>query len=85
MLEEARTLRIGAPDEFILGETLAHNVVNPDTGEILANANRVFLATGDQWDDSRINAIITIEGMGFLKRDVEKTITWLYDQGVRIS
>ncbi len=38
-MEAAGVKRISAPDDFILGETLAHNVVNPDTGEILANAN----------------------------------------------
>ena len=38
-METAGIKRISAPDEFILGRTLANNVVNPDTGEILANAN----------------------------------------------
>ena len=38
-METAGIKRISAPDEFILGRTLAHNVVNADTGEIIANAN----------------------------------------------
>src|SRR6476620_5116875 len=38
-MEAAGIKRISAPDEFILGRTLAHNVVNADTGEIIANAN----------------------------------------------
>ena len=38
-MEAAGIKRITAPDELILGRTLAHNVVNPETGEILANAN----------------------------------------------
>src|ERR671935_125490 len=38
-MEAAGIKRIGAPDEFILGRTLAHNVVASDTGEIIANAN----------------------------------------------
>ena len=38
-MEAAGMKRISAPDEFILGRTLAHNVVNKDTGEIIANAN----------------------------------------------
>src|SRR5438477_6372974 len=38
-MEAAGIKRIAAPDEFILGRTLAHNVVNKDTGEIIANAN----------------------------------------------
>jgi membrane dipeptidase len=65
--------------------TTAKAMVTTLRDEILANADRVFLTTGEQWDESRINALITIEGMGFLKRDVEKTITWLYDHGVRIA
>jgi DNA-directed RNA polymerase subunit beta len=38
-MEAAGIKRIAAPDEFILGRTLAHNVVTGDTGEIVANAN----------------------------------------------
>src|SRR5258706_14855882 len=38
-METAGIKRISAPDEFFLGRTLAHNVVNSDTGEIIANAN----------------------------------------------
>ena len=38
-MESAGIKRISAPDEFLMGRTLAHNVVSGDTGEILANAN----------------------------------------------
>jgi DNA-directed RNA polymerase subunit beta len=38
-METAGVKRIVAPDDFILGRTLAHNVVNAETGEILASAN----------------------------------------------
>jgi DNA-directed RNA polymerase subunit beta len=38
-METAGIKKITAPDEFIVGRTLAHNVVNSDTGEIIANAN----------------------------------------------
>src|SRR5216110_1277277 len=38
-MEAAGLKKIGAPDEFILGRTIAHNVVNKETGEIIANAN----------------------------------------------
>jgi DNA-directed RNA polymerase subunit beta len=38
-MESAGIKRIAAPDEFILGRTLAHNVINADGGEIVANAN----------------------------------------------
>src|SRR5437899_1849147 len=38
-MEAAGLKKISAPDDFILGRTLAHNVVASDTGEIIANAN----------------------------------------------
>src|SRR5580765_208256 len=38
-LEAAGMKRMAVPNEFLLGRTLAHNVVNKETGEILANAN----------------------------------------------
>src|SRR5205809_304964 len=38
-MESAGIKKITAPDDFILGRTLAHNVVASDTGEIIANAN----------------------------------------------
>src|SRR5688500_18381353 len=37
--EAAGGNRSSAPDDFTLREPLAHNVLNPDTGEILATAN----------------------------------------------
>jgi DNA-directed RNA polymerase subunit beta len=38
-MEAAGIKRMAVPDEFVVGRTLAHNVVNKETGEILANAN----------------------------------------------
>ena len=38
-MESAGIKKIVAPDDFIIGRALAHNVVNSDTGEILASAN----------------------------------------------
>src|SRR5215510_770261 len=38
-METAGIKKIDAPDEFIIGRTLAHDVVSSDTGEIVANAN----------------------------------------------
>src|SRR5881394_1258887 len=38
-MESAGLKKISAPDEFILGRTLSHNVINKETGEIIANAN----------------------------------------------
>jgi DNA-directed RNA polymerase subunit beta len=38
-IESAGLKRMAVPDEFVIGRALAHNVVNKETGEILANAN----------------------------------------------
>jgi DNA-directed RNA polymerase subunit beta len=38
-MEAGGMQRITVPDEFLLGRTLSHNVVDRETGEILANAN----------------------------------------------
>jgi DNA-directed RNA polymerase subunit beta len=38
-LEAAGLKRISVPDDFLLGRTLATNVVDTDSGEVLANAN----------------------------------------------
>ena len=38
-LENAGLKRIGVPEEFLLGRVLARNIIDPETGEILASAN----------------------------------------------
>jgi len=38
-LAEAGIKKILVPDEFLIGRIVAHNIVNSETGEILANAN----------------------------------------------
>src|SRR5690554_478639 len=38
-LEAAGIHRMNVPDEFLLGRTLAHNVIDTETGEIVASAN----------------------------------------------
>src|SRR3989449_1448901 len=38
-MEAAGIKRTAVPDEFVVGRTLAHNVINKESGEILANAN----------------------------------------------
>ncbi|HJY05487.1 MAG TPA: hypothetical protein VJ323_04175, partial [Bryobacteraceae bacterium] len=38
-LEAAGIHKMNVPDEFLLGRTLAQNIVDTDTGEIVANAN----------------------------------------------
>jgi DNA-directed RNA polymerase subunit beta len=38
-LEKARVAMLEVPDEYLIGRVLAHEVVNPATGELLASAN----------------------------------------------
>src|SRR5207248_2431081 len=60
-MESAGIKRITAPDEFILGRTLAHNVVNKDTGEIIANANDEITETLLQLlRDAKVDKIQTL-------------------------
>jgi DNA-directed RNA polymerase subunit beta len=44
-MEAAGIKRIQAPDDFLIGRTLAHNVVSAETGEILASANEEVTET----------------------------------------
>ncbi|MBI3917941.1 MAG: DNA-directed RNA polymerase subunit beta [Betaproteobacteria bacterium] len=38
-MEQAGLQRIGVPDEFVVGRTLAHNLIDKESGEVIANAN----------------------------------------------
>jgi DNA-directed RNA polymerase subunit beta len=44
-LEDAGVTRLRVPREYVYGKTLAHDVVNTATGEIIAKANEVLTAT----------------------------------------
>jgi DNA-directed RNA polymerase subunit beta len=44
-LADAGIKKIGVPDDFLVGRTIAQNVVDADTGEILANANEEITET----------------------------------------
>ncbi|MBV8341245.1 MAG: DNA-directed RNA polymerase subunit beta, partial [Gammaproteobacteria bacterium] len=44
-LEDAKVTRLRVPREYVYGKILAHDVVNTETGEILAKANEVLTAT----------------------------------------
>ena len=43
-LEDAKVTRLPVPRDYVYGKVLAHDVVNTDTGEILAKANEVLTA-----------------------------------------
>src|SRR5213075_1184369 len=60
-MESAGLKKISAPDEFILGRTLAHNVINKETGEIIANANDEITETLlAQLRESKVDKIQTL-------------------------
>src|SRR5215510_7864217 len=60
-MEGAGIKKIEAPDEFIIGRTLAHNAVNGDTGEIIANANDEISETLlAQLRESKVDKIQTL-------------------------
>jgi len=62
-MEAAGIKKIAVPDEFLLGRVLAHNVVDTETGEILANANdeitETVLAKLKEAEASSIHTIYT--------------------------
>src|SRR5438874_188475 len=63
-MEAAGLKKIAAPDEFILGRTLAHNVINKDTGEIIANANDEITETLlAQLREAKLDKV-SLEGIG---------------------
>jgi DNA-directed RNA polymerase subunit beta len=47
-LEESGAKQLPVPREYLHGKVLAHDVVNTDTGEIIAKANEVLTAAGLQ-------------------------------------
>jgi DNA-directed RNA polymerase subunit beta len=44
-MEAAGLTRIAVPEDFLLGRTLAHNVIDTATGEVIANANEEITDT----------------------------------------
>jgi DNA-directed RNA polymerase subunit beta len=60
-MEAAGMKRITVPDEFILGRTVAENVVDTSTGEVLANANDEVTETLlGKLREAKINQIKTL-------------------------
>jgi len=60
-MEAAGIKKIVAPDDFLIGRTLAHNAISTDTGEILASANEEVTETLlAKLRESRIGKIQTL-------------------------
>ena len=72
-LVAAETKRISVPEDFLLGRSLAKNAVDPDTGEVVANANDEL--TEALLDKLRANNV----------RNIETLYTNDLDQGPYIS
>lgn len=53
--------------------------------EIESNPDTIKAYTSGSFDETRINAMMTVEGMCFIKENPEEMIDWLYQQGVRIG
>ena len=53
--------------------------------EINQNLDTLNWYRGGSLDQSRINAMMTVEGMCFIDENPEEMIDWLYEQGVRIG
>ena len=60
-LEEAGVKRLRVPREYVYGKVLAHDVVNTETGEILAKANEVLTALSvEKLIESNITEVQTL-------------------------
>jgi DNA-directed RNA polymerase subunit beta len=60
-LEDAGVTKLRVPREYAYGKVLAHDVVNTETGEILAKANEVLTATSvEKLIESNITKIDTL-------------------------
>ncbi|WP_296655378.1 DNA-directed RNA polymerase subunit beta [Paraburkholderia sp.] len=60
-LETAKTTFISVPEDYLLGRVLAKNVVDGDTGEVIANANDEITETVlEKLRDSKIKDIQTL-------------------------
>ena len=53
--------------------------------EIEQNMDSLHWYKGGSFNRSKVNAMMTVEGMCFVKENPEEMIEWLYEQGVRIG
>ncbi len=60
-LEKKRTRRLPIPDEYLVGKILAHDIVDTETGELLAQANdELTLETVEKLIEAGVSEIRTI-------------------------
>lgn len=86
-LRKGEVYGVGMACFFEGHETLetAIKMVESLKSEIETNPNTLYAYKGGKLDSNRINAIMTVEGMCFIKENPEEIIDWLYEKGVRIG
>lgn len=65
--------------------TTAKKMITTLKEEIMLNHDTVHFYQQGSMDPNKLNALISIEGMCFVKRDPEGFLDWAYAQGVRIA
>jgi len=86
-LRKGEIFGVGMACFFEGHETLdtAIKMVESLYNEIHSNPDTIFHYKGGEFDLNRINALMTVEGMCFIKENPEEMIDWLYEKGVRIG
>jgi DNA-directed RNA polymerase subunit beta len=60
-LENAKTKFISVPEDYLLGRVLAKNVIDPETGEVIANANdEITESTLEKLREAKVKEIQTL-------------------------
>jgi len=86
-LQKGQVYGVGMACFFEGHETLetAIKMVESLKSEIEANPDTLYAYKGGELDSTRINAMMTVEGMCFIKDNPEEIIDWLFEKGVRIG
>ncbi len=53
--------------------------------EIMLNDKDLYLMSDGNLDSNKINALMTLEGMCFIKDEPEVILNWMYEKGIRIG
>lgn len=86
-LHQGEIFGVGMACFFEGHETLdtAIKMVESLHNEIQSNPDTIYPYLGGELDSNRINALMTVEGMCFIKENPEEILDWLYEKGVRIG
>jgi len=53
--------------------------------EIDQNSRHIHLYTGGAFHPTKINALMTLEGMCYIENDPESVLDWMYEKGIRVG